>query len=147
MLAELFGIDNAKEDCGTNKHDAIEVLEVERNLLDIETITDFVSSMGVDTFKRSCELFGKLNPTYCGELKAANQADDEEEYGSVAHKLKGAAGSVGLKLVQQHAKVMETKSTDSNKVMREAWIEELEELIREGQIALHSLIAKLAENS
>ena len=78
--------------------------------------------MGVDTFKRSCELFGKLNPTYCDELKAANKADDEEEYGSVAHKLKGAAGSVGLKLVQQHAKVMELQSTESDKELRETWI-------------------------
>ncbi|MCF6440042.1 aerobic respiration two-component sensor histidine kinase ArcB [Pseudoalteromonas luteoviolacea] len=147
MLAELFGIDSVKDDVNAPQQNTIEVLEIERTLLDIETITDFVASMGVDTFKRSCELFAKLNPTYCNELKEANKEGDVAEYGSVAHKLKGAAGSVGLKSVQQHAKVMENECEAVVGEVREQWVEELEELIREGQGALHSLIAKLAENS
>lgn len=147
MLAELFGIEANKEKQSSSEAEPLQLSEQEQALLDVETITDFVSSMGIEAFKRSCDLFTRLNPTYCNELDEANQGGDTETYVSVAHKLKGAAGSVGLQNVQLHAKTMELEGTEVSSAQRAEWLVELEVKIREGQTALHSLIAKLAENS
>ncbi|WP_010383534.1 aerobic respiration two-component sensor histidine kinase ArcB [Pseudoalteromonas rubra] len=147
MLAELFGIEASKDKQASPQSEPLQLSEQEQALLDVETITDFVSSMGIEPFKRSCDLFARLNPTYYKELDEANQNADTETYVSVAHKLKGAAGSVGLQNVQLHAKTMELEGAQVDTEQRAGWLDELEVKIREGQSALHSLIAKLAENS
>ncbi|MFC3031078.1 ATP-binding protein [Pseudoalteromonas fenneropenaei] len=145
MLGELFGLD-AQKSHGTSEVDVFAQLDTEQSeQLDLETISDFVNSMGLSAFSRSIELFERLNPKYCEELRSALNAQNIEEYASVAHKLKGAAGSVGLQLVQLHAKDMELQAQSVDATALTQWIVELEAKINEGQSALHSLIAKLAE--
>ncbi|WP_440053965.1 aerobic respiration two-component sensor histidine kinase ArcB [Pseudoalteromonas sp. T1lg65] len=145
ILAELFGIDALKD-----KHIGEELpsiyLEVTDNL-DTETINDFVSSMGAQAFQRSCDLFTKLSPRYCEELKIAVEQNDIEEYAAVAHKVKGAAGSVGLATAQLQAKKMEQHADGQTPEVLIEWIEQLKSKIEEGQNALHPLIAKLVESS
>ncbi|TMO58771.1 aerobic respiration two-component sensor histidine kinase ArcB [Pseudoalteromonas aurantia] len=143
MLAELFGIDSQKSH--SNSEQPINVLDhAQYELLDVETIIDFVSSMGVTPFKRSSDLFETLSPKYCSELRVALKQDDITEYSSVAHKLKGAAGSVGLQEVQLHAKVMELDASKVESDVLESWIVELEEKIELGLRSLKSAIDKLA---
>jgi len=121
------------------------IAQVESNdLLVLETINDFVESMGVSIFARSSQLFHKLWPQYVTELETALQQDDLEEYKSVAHKLKGAAGSVGLLKVQQVAKLMEDKALDSTNEQLGLWIEQLPAQIKEGLDALQEYLAKLS---
>ncbi|WP_462170029.1 ATP-binding protein [Pseudoalteromonas xiamenensis] len=145
MLGELFGL-NAQKSANPDELHVYELVdEAQTSHLDLETISDFVASMGVTAFQRSTELFGRLNPKYCEELREALANGDIEEYGSVAHKMKGAAGSVGLLQVQLHAKTMELDSPNESAEVLSAWIDELTAKINEGQLALHSLIAKLAE--
>ena len=107
MLADLFDIQQNESDKPllTVSKEALEGINA--GVLDVETIEDFVNSMGLEVFKRSSGLFEKLNPQYQQELQSALNENDREEYKSVAHKLKGAAGSVGLNDVQLHAKKME----------------------------------------
>jgi two-component system aerobic respiration control sensor histidine kinase ArcB len=143
MLAELFGID-AKQTSSQEHHHEVALSEAHKAELDIETITDFMDSMGVDAFKRSTQLFEKLNPKYCEELRAALANDDIDEYSSVAHKLKGAAGSVGLQLVQLQAKKMELDAAQASNDALNDWVVELEEKISTGQVLLGEVVELLA---
>ncbi len=143
MLADLFDIQQSESDKPllTVSKEALEGINA--GVLDVETIEDFVNSMGLEVFKRSSGLFEKLNPQYQQELQSTLNENDREEYKSVAHKLKGAAGSVGLNDVQLHAKKMEHGALDeSDEVLRE-WLDTLADKINEGQIALHSFLQLL----
>ncbi len=75
--------------------------------LDLSTISDYLTSLGKDAFSQSLALFEKLAPGYIDDM--LNAANDEiiEDFQSHAHKLKGAAGSVGLQTIQQKAKYYE----------------------------------------
>ncbi|CCQ10717.1 Aerobic respiration control sensor protein arcB [Pseudoalteromonas luteoviolacea B = ATCC 29581] len=145
MLGELFGINAQKHNDNKELKVYDSVNEVQAAHLDLETISDFVSSMGIQAFKRSTELFARLNPKYCQELKDALSKNDTQEYASVAHKMKGAAGSVGLLQVQVQAKQMELRASSETEDTLNAWIKELEAKINEGQEALRLSVAKLAE--
>ena len=99
--------------------------------------------MGLVVFRRSSQLFEKLNPQYQQELLTSLNTGDREEYKSVAHKLKGAAGSVGLNDVQLHAKVMEYGAIDESDEVLEEWLLVLADKINEGQRALHLFLQQL----
>lgn len=145
MLADLFDIkkaDSTKPQRHVNKK-AMENVNV--HLLDVETIEDFVNSMGVEVFKRSSKLFEKLNPEYQQALYEALNTADKEEYKSVAHKLKGAAGSVGLNDVQLHAKQMENGALTQSDDVLSKWLIELKTKINAGQDALHLFLRHLEQ--
>ncbi|CAM4095465.1 aerobic respiration two-component sensor histidine kinase ArcB [Pseudoalteromonas ostreae] len=144
MLAELFDIKHQQQSDETRltvSKEACENINVE--LLDVETIEDFVNSMGIVTFKRSSNLFEKLNPQYQQELATSLADNDREEYKSVAHKLKGAAGSVGLNDVQLHAKTMEHGALEESDEVLNTWLTILADKINEGQHALHLFLQQL----
>ena len=143
MLADLFDIQQSESDKPllTVSKEALEGINA--GVLDVETIEDFVNSMGLEVFKRSSGLFEKLNPQYQQELQSALNESDREEYKSVAHKLKGAAGSVGLNDVQLHAKKMEHGALDESDEVLKEWLDTLADKINEGQIALHSFLQLL----
>jgi two-component system aerobic respiration control sensor histidine kinase ArcB len=142
MLAELFGINaRATGKLRNNEHVSINVSKTEDcQLLDMETISDFIESMGIDAFKRSTDLFAKLSPKYCDELQSAINNTDIEEYSSVAHKLKGASGSVGLKEVQQHTKMMEKECKNVAFDVAQEWLDELLIKLEDGQKKLALMI-------
>ena len=143
MLADLFDIQQSESDKPllTVSKEALEGINA--GVLDVETIEDFVNSMGLEVFKRSSGLFEKLNPQYQQELQSTLNEIDREEYKSVAHKLKGAAGSVGLNDVQLHAKKMEHGALDESDEVLKEWLDTLADKINEGQIALHSFLQLL----
>ena len=143
MLADLFDIKQAQcnEPQLTVTDEALK--NIDAHLLDVETIEDFVNSMGLVVFRRSSQLFEKLNPQYQQELLTSLNTGDREEYKSVAHKLKGAAGSVGLNDVQLHAKVMEYGAIDESDEVLEEWLLVLADKINEGQRALHLFLQQL----
>jgi two-component system aerobic respiration control sensor histidine kinase ArcB len=145
MLGELFDI-KQQQNCQPEPIKAVtkkDLSGIRVELLDIETIEDFVGSMGLVIFNRSCELFNKLNPQYQTELADALASDDREEYKSVAHKLKGAAGSVGLNDVQLHAKKMEHGAHEQSSEELQQWLDVLAVKINEGRDALQSFLQQL----
>ncbi|KTF11341.1 aerobic respiration two-component sensor histidine kinase ArcB [Pseudoalteromonas carrageenovora] len=143
MLADLFDIKQAKCTEPQLKVSEEALKEINAHLLDVETIEDFVNSMGLEVFKRSSKLFEKLNPQYQQEMLTSLNSNDREEYKSVAHKLKGAAGSVGLNDVQLHAKVMEYGAIEESDEVLQKWLDVLADKINEGQQALHLFLQQL----
>ncbi len=57
--------------------------------------------------KRSIQLFEQLLPGYINKMLEAATQHEVGEFQEAAHKLKGAAASVGLFWVQQQAKLLE----------------------------------------
>ncbi|CAI85638.1 aerobic respiration two-component sensor histidine kinase ArcB [Pseudoalteromonas translucida] len=143
ILADLFGIKQTRSNEPQLKVSTAALADINAHLLDVETIEDFVNSMGLVVFKRSSQLFEKLNPQYQQELLTSLNSGDREEYKSVAHKLKGAAGSVGLNDVQLHAKVMEYGALDKSDEVLKQWLDVLADKINEGQHALHLFLQQL----
>jgi two-component system aerobic respiration control sensor histidine kinase ArcB len=143
MLADLFGIKQSECTEPLLKVSEEALKGIDAHLLDIETIEDFVNSMGLVVFRRSSQLFEKLSPQYQQELLTSLNTSDREEYESVAHKLKGAAGSVGLNDVQLHAKIMEHGAIDESDEVLKQWLDILADKINEGQKALHLFLQQL----
>jgi two-component system aerobic respiration control sensor histidine kinase ArcB len=76
-------------------------------VLDEQTLTDYLETLGAEAFKQSIELFEQLLPSYLNKMVEAAVGHNLDEFQSMAHKLKGAAGSVGLLIIQLRAKEFE----------------------------------------
>ena len=79
ILADLFGIKQTRSNEPQLKVSAAALADINAHLLDVETIEDFVNSMGLVVFKRSSQLFEKLNPQYQQELLTSLNSGDREE--------------------------------------------------------------------
>lgn len=101
LLAELFSpsaVRSAAAQLPVKSPDAI---------LDVNTLQDYLQSLGKTSMKRSIQLFEQLLPGYINKMLEAATQHEVEEFQEAAHKLKGAAASVGLFWVQQQAKLLE----------------------------------------
>ncbi len=79
----------------------------EQQVLDQATLNDYMQTLGKDAVKRSAQLFAQLLPGYMNRLMETAIQRQEKDFQEAAHKLKGAAASVGLLWVQQQAKKLE----------------------------------------
>ena len=79
----------------------------EQQILDTNILNDYIQSLGKDTVKRSAQLFAQLLPGYMNRIMETAVQRQLKEFQEAAHKLKGAAASVGLLWVQQQAKRLE----------------------------------------
>ncbi|MFD2179922.1 aerobic respiration two-component sensor histidine kinase ArcB [Veronia pacifica] len=76
---------------------------VEDTLLDLEMLTSYVDIVGAEPVLQSIVMFEELMPEYIKILDSNMAAKDQEGITSEAHKIKGAAGSIGLKHIQKIA--------------------------------------------
>ncbi|HSG51594.1 MAG TPA: response regulator, partial [Rheinheimera sp.] len=103
MLARLFSPSAVKLQqlsSETSQHN-------DEQILDTDTLNDYLQSLGKDAIRRSVQLFTQLLPGYMNRLMETAVQKQEAEFQEAAHKLKGAAASVGLLWVQQQAKRLE----------------------------------------
>ena len=107
MLARLFSPSAVKL---LQAKDTAEVTEPQ--LLDQATLNDYIQSLGKDAVKRSAQLFAQLLPGYMNRLMETAVQRHLTEFQEAAHKLKGAAASVGLLWVQQQAKRFEQETVN-----------------------------------
>ena len=102
MLARLFSPSAVKA-----QHQPKADSDDEQQLLDFATLNDYIQSLGKDAMKRSVQLFAQLLPGYMNRLMETAVQRQQKDFQEAAHKLKGAAASVGLLWVQQQAKRFE----------------------------------------
>ena len=144
VLAQLFPHSTKEVTCEAHapmiKQNAI--AQIDTHLLDLETLEDFVESMGVDSFSRGVQLFEKLWPSYLKELELSLADKNYSEYKSVAHKLKGASGSVALQAVQKQAKCMEDNAETAEDKQLGEWLKQLTPEIEKGLKALNLVLDK-----
>ncbi len=86
-------------------------ISTENAILDLNILQDYLQSLGVNSVNRSIKLFRQLLPGYISKMVEAANQQQMHEFQEAAHKLKGAASSVGLLWVQNQAKDYEQAET------------------------------------
>jgi two-component system aerobic respiration control sensor histidine kinase ArcB len=76
-------------------------------VLDIELLQMLVDTIGHEMVRNSVGVFQDNMPNYMDVLRISLSANEKDEVCSQAHKIKGAAGSVGLARVQKIANLIQ----------------------------------------
>ncbi|MFA0194335.1 aerobic respiration two-component sensor histidine kinase ArcB [Vibrio artabrorum] len=79
------------------------VSSIDPTLLDIDMLESYVGIVGTKPVLDSIAMFEDMMPEYMEILNSNMVAKDQASIVSEAHKIKGAAGSIGLKRIQQVA--------------------------------------------
>ncbi len=77
--------------------------EVASVILDIDMLESYADIVGTASMLESITMFEKIMPDYIAILDSNMVAQDKDGIASVAHKIKGAAGSIGLMHIRQLA--------------------------------------------
>ncbi|MDO6617478.1 MULTISPECIES: Hpt domain-containing protein [unclassified Shewanella] len=97
------------------------------SVLDLNTLEQYCSAIGAGTLLKSVVLFEQLMPEYLGSLIKANEANDKDTLCAEAHKFKGAAGSVGLKRIQQFAQLVQHGEEPAWDTEHDKWLGQIVE--------------------
>jgi HPt (histidine-containing phosphotransfer) domain-containing protein len=85
--------------------------------LDIELLEGYVQSLGVSVVKQMFDLYHQQVTIYLKDIESAMLTSNAQLWQEHCHKMKGAAGSVGLKALHSRLKLMEkTTACESDKV-------------------------------
>ncbi|WP_348685621.1 aerobic respiration two-component sensor histidine kinase ArcB [Aeromonas bestiarum] len=94
-------------------------------LLDLPFLTDYADTVGKPVLLSSVDLFEKMMPDYMAVLDSNMIARDQAGVVEEAHKIKGAAGSIGLRRLQQLAQLIQSPDHPAWWENVEDWIESL----------------------
>ncbi|MFA0440513.1 aerobic respiration two-component sensor histidine kinase ArcB [Vibrio sp. 10N.286.49.C2] len=100
--------------------------ELYERLLDIGMLDSYVDIVGTKPVFASIEMFEEMMPGYMEILQSNMTAKDQPGITSEAHKIKGAAGSIGLKRIQSVAQKAQSPDLPAWWENIEDWIEEIE---------------------
>jgi len=104
------------------------------NILDMDLLQMLVDTIGDEMVRASVKVFQEKMPEYMEILQLSLSADEKSEVCSQAHKIKGAAGSVGLARVQRIANQIQQ---GDHPTWWENWVEELQMAVQHDMKALH----------
>jgi HPt (histidine-containing phosphotransfer) domain-containing protein len=76
--------------------------------LDTELLGGYIQSLGHDIVKQMITLYKQQSLHYLTDIENALLSDNAKNWKEHCHKMKGAAGSVGLKALHARTKLMET---------------------------------------
>ncbi len=117
------------------KPQPVEVLEVkeeptpspviETHLLDLDMLESYVDIVGSKPVYDSIKMFEEMMPDYIEVLDSNMIAKDKDGIVSEAHKIKGAAGSIGLKRIQSVAQKAQSPDMPAWWENISDWIEEI----------------------
>ncbi|MBF7074927.1 aerobic respiration two-component sensor histidine kinase ArcB [Glaciecola sp. MH2013] len=136
VFNELFSAEQPKSE----RPAASEVVSIPKvdKILDIEMLQMLIDTIGEDMVRTSLGVFQEKIPEYVELLKVSLAADEKADVCSQAHKIKGAAGSVGLQRVQKTA----------NKIQQgdhPAWWENVHDWVEELDMAIEQDVEHLLE--
>lgn len=101
-LGKAFGcIEESVKPAVTVTHDSKP--SQDESVLDLAFVSQMHETLGSDLFAKSIDMFAQLMPDYVETIHNQLLAGDNKEVAEIAHKVKGAAGSVGLQRVQKLA--------------------------------------------
>ncbi|EOD78477.1 Aerobic respiration control sensor protein arcB [Grimontia indica] len=96
-------------------------------LLDLEMLTSYVDIVGPEPVFQSIKMFEDLMPEYIHILESNMTAKDQDGIASEAHKIKGAAGSIGLKHIQKVAQKAQSPELPAWWENIADWVDEIKE--------------------
>ena len=107
------------------------------NILDMDLLQMLVDTIGDEMVRASVKVFQEKMPEYMEILQLSLSADEKSEVCSQAHKIKGAAGSVGLARVQRIANQIQQGDHPTWWQNVHDWVEELQMAVQHDMKALH----------
>ena len=107
------------------------------NILDMDLLQMLVDTIGDEMVRASVKVFQEKMPEYMEILQLSLSADEKSEVCSQAHKIKGAAGSVGLARVQRIANQIQQGDHPTWRENVHDWVEELQMAVQHDMKALH----------
>ncbi|MDT0596001.1 aerobic respiration two-component sensor histidine kinase ArcB [Glaciecola petra] len=143
VFNELFANDILVDESIENEPQAMSPVvigKVEKDVLDADLLTMLVETIGEGMIAASLQVFEQKIPEYMELLNVALAADDKDEVCSQAHKIKGAAGSVGLSRVQSTANSIQQGDHPAWWENVHEWVEQLNQAIDQDVLALHEWI-------
>ena len=99
--------------------------EVYSRLLDLDMLESYVNIVGAQPVVESVQLFEEMMPSYLAVLDSNMVAKDQQGIASEAHKIKGAAGSIGLKHIQSVAQKAQTPDAPAWWENITDWVDEI----------------------
>ncbi|QJR80098.1 aerobic respiration two-component sensor histidine kinase ArcB [Alteromonas pelagimontana] len=118
---------------GVKKEESSKTLN---NILDMDLLQMLVDTIGEDMVRASVKVFQDKMPEYMEILQLSLSADEKSEVCSQAHKIKGAAGSVGLARVQRIANQIQQGDHPAWWQNVHDWVEELQMAVQHDMKAL-----------
>lgn len=98
---------------------------IETHLLDLDMLESYVDIVGVKPVYDSIKMFEDMMPDYIQILDSNMMAKDQDGIVSEAHKIKGAAGSIGLKHIQSVAQKAQSPDMPAWWENISDWVEEI----------------------
>ena len=94
-------------------------------LLDVTMLEQYIELVGPKLIHQSLEMFEQMMPGYLAVLDSNMMARDQKGIAEEGHKIKGAAGSVGLVHLQQVARQIQSPELPAWWDNVQEWIDEL----------------------
>ncbi len=94
-------------------------------LLDVPMLEQYLELVGPSLINQGLDMFEKMMPGYLAVLDSNMMARDQKGITEEGHKIKGAAGSVGLQHLQQLAKQIQSPELPAWWDNVQEWIDEL----------------------
>lgn len=98
---------------------------IETHLLDLDMLESYIDIVGTHPVYDSINMFEDMMPDYIEVLDSNMTAKDKEGIVSEAHKIKGAAGSIGLKRIQSVAQKAQSPDMPAWWENISDWVEEI----------------------
>lgn len=95
------------------------------SIIDIPMLTEYIQLVGPQLIEQSLIMFEQMMPEYLTILKANQEAHDQKGIVEEAHKIKGAAGSIGLCHLQQLSQQIQSPDLLNWHSNLDNWIKEL----------------------
>lgn len=129
-----------KKQIGVNQTDTNSLNE---QRLDLEMLESYLSLVGVELVMKNVQMFDDLLPDYLALLEQAFADNNNKEIIEQAHKIKGAAGSVGLKALQTLSNKLQSPELATWQEEKEKWFDLIKKSYREDLALLrHWLLTK-----
>ncbi|MCV2883695.1 aerobic respiration two-component sensor histidine kinase ArcB [Aestuariibacter sp. AA17] len=128
----LFAEEQVEKICVVEEAEESELLSI----LDLDLLQMLVDTIGQEMVRTSVKVFQENMPEYMHVLEIALSAKEKDEVCSQAHKIKGAAGSVGLARIQKIANRIQQGD-------HPAWWENVHDWVEELQMAIQQDLPKL----
>jgi len=114
-----------KQDTELNSAPSSEATQQQQLLLDIPMLEQYIDLVGAKLIIDGLAVFEKMMPGYLDVLDSNMTARDDKGVVEEGHKIKGAAGSIGLRHLQQIAQQIQSPDLPAWSDNVGEWIEEL----------------------
>ncbi|CAM3303585.1 hybrid sensory histidine kinase in two-component regulatory system with ArcA, regulates respiration and fermentation, senses oxidized quinones [Xenorhabdus nematophila ATCC 19061] len=121
MIGKYWGKASASEDILQEAN----IVKKDEERLDTEMLNQYIELVGPKMIVDSLAIFETMMPSYLALLDSNMTARDQKGITEEAHKIKGAAGSVGLRHLQQLAQQIQSPDLPAWWDNVQEWVDEL----------------------